>query len=77
MCEASEQKLRDIDIADLLQLSAQQLAAVMQLRSDFLDRCAAITHTVSSSVQPDPVLDFRTCPAADAAQRVFDNLCEV
>ena len=38
-CEASERKLMSINIAETLQLTDQQLDAIVQFRSDFLDRC--------------------------------------
>ncbi len=38
VCEASERMLRDIDIADFLQLTDVQKDAIIQLRSEYMDK---------------------------------------
>ena len=42
VCEASEQKLRDIDVAEFLQLTNSQRDAIAQLQSEYLERCAVV-----------------------------------
>ena len=44
VCEAAEQKLRSINIAEALQMTDGQVEATMQLRSEYLSRCLVAAH---------------------------------
>lgn len=46
VCEASERMLRDIDVAEFLQLTDVQKDAIVQLRSEYMDRRAVNTSGV-------------------------------